>query len=195
MEDGLRNKSMAQVRNSTISFWKKCKGIIGMTDQKLSPKAERHVAIYGSHDGKGKRWELSGDENDQNFEEAVKEAARHPPKQRFVRNPFLNVVLGDWNDDIVKVELDDRYTLAQVKRIGHMLNSRYDLDGFIILISSETIKKIEDAEYTKVVYRFRQKNFHIVFNRVVSYAKLTSILAWLCLTLKDEDLTRWFFCR
>jgi hypothetical protein len=112
---------------------------------------------------------------------------------RFVHNPFPNVVLGDWDDDIVKVELDYRYTLAQVKRIGHMLNNRHNLDGFIILVSSETIKKFEDAEYTKVVYKFRHKNFHIVFNRKVSYAECNSILAWLCLALNDENLNKWFF--
>jgi hypothetical protein len=163
-----------------------------MADQKSSHETERHVAIYGSDHGKSKRWELRGDENDPEFKKTLNIAVHHPPKERFVRNPLPNVVLGDWDDDIVKVELDDRYTQAQVKRIGHMLNSRYALDGFIILVSSEITRKIEDAKYTKVVYRFRQKNFHLVFNRKASYAELNRILAWLCLTLKDENLTRWF---
>ena len=51
--------------------------ITGMKNHKSSP--ERHVAIYGSHDKKNKRWELEIDENNPKDMEALKLAVQHPP--------------------------------------------------------------------------------------------------------------------
>jgi len=111
--------------------------------------------------------------------------------QKLPHNPFPNIILGDFHTDIVKVELDNK-NLRFAKRIGRILNKRYDLDGFIIFRSSTTTHKIENADYSKTVFRYRTHGYHIVFNREVSEKENHSIIAWLCMYLKDENLTKWF---
>ena len=112
--------------------------------------------------------------------------------RRVCENPFPNVILGDWVNNMVKVELDDCYSLRRVKSIAKMLNSRYSLDGFRIYRSSTRTHSVMNEEGDKVVFQYRTKGYHIVFNREVSALENYSILAWLCLQLKDENLTKWF---
>ena len=155
-----------------------------------SGRHERHIAVYGSHDGQGKRWKLHGTEKQ--LSQVMKEIVQHPPRERFVRNPFPNVVLGDWDDDIVKVDWDER-DLCQVKRFSMMiLNNRYKLDGFIILQSSTKLHKIRNESLTEIAYTYKTKSYHTVFNRKVSFNELNSILAWLCLLTKDNNIIKWF---
>jgi hypothetical protein len=167
-----------------------------MQSQKSNQNNEIHVAVYGSHDGKGKRWELSGNKNDPNFKKSLKEAVRHPPKQRYPRfeqqrNPFSNVVFGDHDTDIVKVDWDER-GLVEVKRFSMLMNNRHGLDGFIILQSSSKLHKVRSEDLTKIAYAYKTKSYHTVFNRKVSREELQSILAWLCLLTKDVKLITWF---
>jgi hypothetical protein len=159
-----------------------------MQGQKSHPN-ERHIAVYGSHNGKGKRWELHGTEKQ--LSRVMEKIVQHPPKERFVRNPFPNVVLGDWDDDIVKVDWDER-SLCEVKRLSMMMNNRYNLDGFIILQSSTTLHKIRNESLTEIAYTYKTKSYHTVFNRKVSFNELNSILAWLCLLTKDNNIIEWF---
>ena len=150
------------------------------------------VAVYGSQNGKSKRIELSGTAKQLNKTLAL--ACVHPPKDRFVRvatNPYPSIVLGDHDTNIAKVELDENYGFADAKRIAFILNERHGLDGFMILCSSSTLKKIERADYSGVAYRYRQKNWHLVFNRQVTFRELCSILAWLSLYLKDQNFDKW----
>lgn len=149
----------------------------------------RHVAIYGSHDRKGKRWELSGTEKQ--LRPALKLAVQHPPKQRFVHNPFPNVVLGDWDTDIAKVDWDERF-LCEVKRFSMLMNNRFGLDGFIILESSTTTHKVRNEDLTEICYTYKSKSYHTVFNRKVTPYELMRMLAWLCLFTKDTKLITWF---
>ncbi|HKZ93545.1 MAG TPA: hypothetical protein VJ249_03050 [Candidatus Bathyarchaeia archaeon] len=107
-------------------------------------------------------------------------------------NPFPNVIIGDFDNDIVKVDLDNCYSIKQPKCIADMLNNRFKLDGYIILRSSTKTHTIRNEELTEVVYRYKTRGYHIVFNREVSESENRSILAWLCLQLKDENLTKWF---
>jgi len=111
--------------------------------------------------------------------------------QQLNHNPFRGIVLGDFHSYIVKVELDNK-DLKFAKRIGHILNKRYDLDGFRIFQSSTITHRIENADYSKTVLRYRTANYHIIFNRKVSAMENHSIIAWLCMYLKDENLTKWF---
>jgi len=111
--------------------------------------------------------------------------------QQLNRNPFPNVILGDHDNNIVKVDWDER-CLSEVKRYSFMLNNRYDLDGFIILQSSSTTHLIRNEELTKVVYKYKTRSYHTVFNREVSKDELDSYLAWLCLTVKDLKLIEWY---
>jgi hypothetical protein len=107
------------------------------------------------------------------------------------KNPCPNVILGDFYTNMLRVEWDKK-TLRYIKLYSHILNKRYNLDGFIILKSSNNIHKIWDIAYEKVLYSYKTGNYHVVFNREVSELEIYSILAWLCLYTKDEDLTKWF---
>lgn len=151
----------------------------------------RHVAVYGQKNGQARRWELEG--TPKQLRKALKIAVKYAPEKRFPRfNPYPNVVLGDWDNDIVKIDWDER-SITDVKRFSFMLNNRYKLDGFIILQSSIKTHKIWDEEHTQIVYRFKVGSFHTVFNRAISWSNLISILAWLCLYVKDEGLSKWFY--
>ena len=117
-----------------------------MKNHKSSP--ERHVAIYGSHDKKSKRWELSGSEEE--LKEVLPLVVEHPPKQRVVRvNPYPEVVLGDWHNDIIKIELDNCFIRTQAVHVGHMVNNCFDMDGFIIEQSSTKTHKAKALKATK----------------------------------------------
>jgi hypothetical protein len=153
---------------------------------------ERHVSIYGSHDKKSKRWELSGLEEELN--KVLPLAVKHPPEQCFPRqNPFPNVVLGDFDNDIVKVDWDERF-LCEVKRFCKILVKRFPVlgGGFIILESSTKLRKIRNEDFTGIAYTYKSKSYHTVFNGEVSKGELESILAWLCLFTKDNGLITWF---
>lgn len=156
----------------------------GMSDQQSNL---RHVAVYGKFKRKSRRYELQLEDTPQN-REALKLAIEHPPKNRFVRN----VVLGDWDRNIVKVELDKKYFLRQVKAIAEMLMKRYFLEGYVILLSSNSTERVWDKDYEKIVFKRKIANYHIVFDKLVSWSKFISILAWLSLRLKDPDFDLWF---
>jgi len=163
-----------------------------MKNQKSSP--ERHVAIYGSHDKKSKRWELSGSEAE--LRKVLPLAVQHPPNQcfpRLAKNPYPNVVLGDWDTDVVKIDWDERF-LCEVKRFSKILVKRFPVlgDGFIILQSSVKTRKIRNDTFTEIAYKYKSRSYHSVFNGEVSKDELDSILAWLCLFTKDNKLITWY---
>jgi hypothetical protein len=96
-----------------------------------------------------------------------------PPKKRFPRyNPYPRVSLGDWDNDIVKVDWDER-SIIDVKRFSFMLNNRYKLNGFIILQSSIKTRKVYDENHKKIVYQYKVGSYHTVFNRPISWSELT----------------------
>jgi hypothetical protein len=162
----------------------------GMKSSRLKASSLRHVAVYGQKNGQGRRWELAG--TPEQLKKALKIAVEHPPKSRFPRyNPHQKVVLGDWDNDIVKVDWDER-DLVEVKRFSRLMNERYGLDGFIILRSSTTLRKVRSEDLSHVCYSYRAESYHTVFNRKVSWNELISILAWLCLFTKDSKLITWF---
>src|SRR3990170_7200233 len=110
-------------------------------------------------------------------------------QQLRVRNPFPSVVLGDCGNDILKFELDKKYSFAQAKRWGKIILNRHKMGGLRIYESSCKTHKIWNTETNlaeKVVYEYRTKNYHIIFDRKMKgIAELHSILAWLCLQTKD----------
>src|SRR5271157_1389410 len=153
-------------------------------------KKELHISVYGSHQRKGKRWELSGKKKQ--IRPALKLAVQYPPENRFPRyNPYPNVVLGDHDTDIVKIDWDER-PIVEVKLYSRLMNERYYLDGFIILRSSITLHKVRDETLEKYAYEYTTKSYHTIFNRSVSHLELNSILSWLCLFTKDNKLITWF---
>jgi hypothetical protein len=123
-------------------------------------------------------------------------AVQHPPEQcfpRLVKNPYPNVVLGDWDTDVVKVDWDERF-LCEVKRFCKILVKRFPVlgGGFIILKSSTKLRKIRNDTFADIAYSYKSPSYHTVFNGVVSKDELESILAWLCLFTKDNGLITWF---
>jgi hypothetical protein len=154
----------------------------------------RHVAVYGKHDHKGKRWELLVDENNPKDIEALRLACLHPPKNRFPRfNPFPNVSLGNWDTEIAMVDWDERF-LCGVKRLSTIIVKRSSAlgGGFIILQSSTKLHKIRDESLDKIAHSYKSKSYHTVFNGKVSKSELDAMLAWLCLFTKDNKLITWF---
>jgi len=116
----------------------------------------------------------------------------HPPKTCFPRyNPFPNVTLGDWDNDIIKIDWDNRFR-CEVKRYSRMMCESSNLVGFMILESSSRTRHVLDEQLGKVVYKYKTKSYHTVFNEPVSYDKIISCLAWLCMVVKDQKLTDWF---
>lgn len=78
-----------------------------------------------------------------------------------------------------------------------MLNNRFNLDGFRIFQSSVKTHSVKNIEGDKIVYKYRTRGFHLVFNREVSESENRSIVSWLCLHLKSywnviENLDWWF---
>jgi hypothetical protein len=67
----------------------------------------------------------------------------------------------------------DNMGLEEVRYWAYWACKKYKLRGFYILRSST-------------------RNYHIIFNRAVSWAENASIVASLCLELKRESLTKWF---
>jgi len=123
-------------------------------------------------------------------------AVQHPPEQcfpRLAKNPYPNVVLGDWDTDIVKVDWDERFS-CEVKRFCKILVKRFPVlgGGFIILQSSVKTRKIRNDTFTEIAYKYKSRSYPSVFNGEVSKDELDSILAWLCLFTKDNGLITWY---
>jgi len=147
------------------------------------------------YEGKSKRWELEGTEEE--LRKVLPLAVQHPPKQRVLRvNPYPNVVLGDWHNDILKIELDNCFIRTQAVHVGHMVNNRFDMNGFIIEQSSTKTHKAKSIEGDKTVYRYRTKGFHIIWNRKVTPLECKSIQSWVYMHIKRnwntiEELDNW----
>lgn len=67
----------------------------------------------------------------------------------------------------------DNVTFTGVKKLSIRVIERFNLEGFIILKSSE-------------------KNYHVVFNRTVSWTENMGSVAWAYLESKNIGLLRWF---
>jgi hypothetical protein len=153
--------------------------------------AQVDVSVYANHEGKSKRWELHGRKAE--VREALKLCVKHPPQKRFPqKNPYPNVVLGDCDTETLKIDLDNM-SIIDVKRICFMLLKRYDLEGFIILQSSCKTHLTKDQELLKTVFKHQTKSYHAVFNKPLTMVEINRILAWLCMHLRNENLTKWFF--
>ena len=60
------------------------------------------------------------------------------------------------------------------------------------LRARSTLHKVRDESLNEIAYEYRTHSYHTVFNRLVSYQELISILAWLCLFTKDTKLITWY---
>jgi hypothetical protein len=81
-------------------------------------------------------------------------------------------ILGYTDQTTVKLDLD-KMPFKTVKYWALRAMKWFRLRGFIILRSSEN-------------------NYHVVFDRLVTWKKNTHIMAWVCLESKNEGLIKWF---
>jgi len=85
----------------------------------------------------------------------------------------LYCVLGFTDEETVKVDFDDT-PFKTVKYWALRMMKFFRLEGFVVLRSSEN-------------------NYHVVFDRKVSWKRNSKIMAWVCLfNLKNVKLTKWF---
>jgi hypothetical protein len=165
-----------------------------MQNQKSNRKHQ--ISDYGSHDGKSKRWELTVDETNPYDLGTMLKTCMHPPKKRFPKqNPLPNISIGNWTTETLMIDFDAslRTTITDIIRYCKLLCKKYHLEGFIILKSSSKTKKIKNASGDRTVKKIETCGYHVVFNKPLTLKEINSILAWLCLELKDENLTKWFF--
>lgn len=155
-----------------------------MKNHTSTAKNKRHVAIYGSHDKKSKRWELEIDENNPKDIEALKLAVKHPPKQCFPCTPRSNATLGDWYDYICKIDLDNCFSIRQPKIAGYLINNRFSMDGFRIYQSGIKNIVVKDEDRDKIIYKYRLRGYHIVFNRKVTPMENKAIKSWFYMHIK-----------
>jgi hypothetical protein len=99
----------------------------------------------------------------------------------------LRVILGDWGKNTVKLDFDE-FSLAEVKWIVYRANEWFNLDGFLILESSTRTFRAKHKKSGKTFYRFKKKSYHAVFNRRVSWAENTRIMAWASMESHNERL-------
>jgi len=116
--------------------------------------------------------------------------------QQLNHNPFRGIVLGDFHDYICKAELDNCFSKWQAIHVGYMLNNRFDLDGFRIYQSSIKEHKVENVEGNEIVYQYKTRGYHIIWNRKVNPLENKAIKSWLYMHLKNnwnliEELNNW----
>lgn len=88
-----------------------------------------------------------------------------------------NSVLGFTDDETVMLDLDET-TFREVKYWAKRALEFFDLGGFLIMKSSKG-------------------NYHVVFNRKISWTENMSIVASIAIQTKHEGLKKWFLlqCR
>jgi hypothetical protein len=84
----------------------------------------------------------------------------------------LPFVLGITDTETVKLDFD-RTPFRTVKYYAMETMKWHKLKGFIILKSSKN-------------------NYHVMFDKKVSWTENVRIMAWVCLISKHEALTKWF---
>jgi len=84
----------------------------------------------------------------------------------------LKFVIGYTDTETVKLDFDNT-PFEQVKYWARRTMEWFKLEGFIILKSS-------------------QDNYHVVFNRKVSWSENVKILAWISLLSHNLKLLKWF---
>ena len=83
-----------------------------------------------------------------------------------------NFMLGLTDTETVKLDCDES-SFQSVKCLAEKTLKKFNLEGFIILRSSKN-------------------NYHVVFNREVSWSENVSIMSWVVLTNKKPKLLQWF---
>ena len=83
-----------------------------------------------------------------------------------------NFLLGLTDTETVKLDCDES-SFQSVKCLAEKTLKKFNLGGYLILKSSKN-------------------NYHVVFNREVSWSENVSIMSWVVLTNKKPKLLQWF---
>ena len=83
-----------------------------------------------------------------------------------------NFILGLTDTETVKLDCDES-SFQSVKCLAEKTLKKFNLGGYLILKSSKN-------------------NYHVVFNREVSWSENVSIMSWVVLTNKKPKLLKWF---
>jgi len=101
-------------------------------------------------------------------------------------NHKLNVKIGNWDTKTAMLDFD-KTPLGLVKLWCFRLYVWFTLDGFIILESSKRILKAKDKK-GKILFKYRKANYHVVFNRKVTWKENVRIMNWVALESGIIDL-------
>ena len=84
-------------------------------------------------------------------------------------------ILGYTDRNTVKLDFDN-VCYEEVKYWAFKIMNEFKLGGFLILRSSE-------------------RNYHVVYDRSISWAKNMSVVAQTCLETKSEGMIKWFLLK
>jgi len=100
----------------------------------------------------------------------------------------LNVVLGDWDKETVRLDFDDT-SIKEVKLWAFRVCKWFKLEGFIIARSS--IKTYVVTDKKRVIYSFKRGSYLIVFDRPVHWETNVTIMNWAALESGNVNLQKY----
>lgn len=106
-----------------------------------------------------------------------------------VHNKY-HVMFGDWDENTVRIDFDHT-PLNEVKFHAFNASEEFGLDGFLILKSSEKTFHVRDRTTGKTLFTHKVSNYHLVFDRPVSWKDNVRIMNWIAEQCKNESLTRY----
>jgi hypothetical protein len=97
----------------------------------------------------------------------------------------MSPIKGDWSKDTVRLDFDNT-PLDKVKYWANRACFWFKLEGFIILRSSirNYIVKIKG----KVVHRYSEASYLVIFNRKVKWDLNVRIMAWVAIQARIQSL-------
>lgn len=88
----------------------------------------------------------------------------------------INVVFGDWDKHTIRLDFDNT-SINEVKYWCFKALAWFDLEGFIILESSQKTVRVRDKR-DRIVFTHRKRSFLAVFNKSVSWSLNVKIMNW-----------------
>jgi len=96
-----------------------------------------------------------------------------------------SVIIGDWSKDTVRLDFDDT-SLNKVKYWAFIALKWFHLDGFVILRSS--IKTHNVYFKGKIVQKYSEGSYLIIFNRKVKWDLNFRIMSWVAIQSHIQSL-------
>ena len=100
---------------------------------------------------------------------------------------FSKLRIGDWDENTVRLDYDHE-SLNEVKFYAFKTISWFELGGFLILRSSQRTMRVRDKITKKILFSHKVSNYHVVFDKYVSWSLNVKIMNWAALQSKNEAL-------